>query len=38
LGGLFLLVVLFLPGGLISLPDKLRPLWAKFRRNPAPTV
>ncbi len=38
LGGLFLLVVLFLPGGLISLPDKLRSLWAKLRRTPTPVA
>jgi urea transport system permease protein len=31
LGGLFVGVVLLLPGGLISLPDKFRSLWAKFR-------
>ncbi len=29
LGGLFLLVVLFLPGGLVSLPEKLKHLWTK---------
>jgi urea transport system permease protein len=29
LGGLFLLVVLFLPGGLVSLPEKIRGLWKK---------
>jgi urea transport system permease protein len=33
LGGLFLLVVLFLPGGLVSLPSRLRALWAKPRTN-----
>ncbi|HTQ31110.1 MAG TPA: urea ABC transporter permease subunit UrtC [Opitutaceae bacterium] len=31
LGGLFILVVLFLPGGLVSLPQRLAPLWKKFR-------
>jgi urea transport system permease protein len=31
LGGLFILVVLFLPGGLVSLPKRLAPLWKKFR-------
>jgi urea transport system permease protein len=31
LGGLFVTVVLFLPGGLISIPAKLRSLWSKFR-------
>lgn len=35
LGGLFLLVVLFLPGGLVSLPEKLRGLRQRFRPNPA---
>jgi urea transport system permease protein len=33
LGGLFILVVLFLPGGLVSLPERLAPLWKKFRRQ-----
>lgn len=31
LGGLFILVVLFLPGGLVSLPSRLAPLWKKLR-------
>ena len=31
LGGLFILVVIFLPGGLVSLPERLRPVWAKIR-------
>jgi urea transport system permease protein len=35
LGGLFILVVLFLPGGLVSLPDRLGKAWKKFRA-PAP--
>ena len=30
LGGLFIIVVLFLPGGLVSLPARLKPLWKKF--------
>jgi urea transport system permease protein len=30
LGTLFILVVLFLPGGLVSLPQRLTPLWAKI--------
>lgn len=38
LGGLFLLVVLFLPGGLVSLPEKLRPLWARFRAPATPAA
>jgi len=36
LGGLFVLVVLFLPGGLVSLPQRLKPLWQKLRGSPAP--
>lgn len=38
LGGLFILVVLFLPGGLVSIPARLKPLWKKFAgpKNPAP--
>ena len=36
LGGLFILVVLFLPGGLVSLPHRLAPLWRKLRGLPAP--
>jgi len=35
LGGLFLLVVLFLPGGLVSLPAKLRGLRQKSTPSPA---
>ena len=31
LGTLFILVVLFLPGGIVSLPQRLTPLWKKFR-------
>ena len=38
LGGLFLLVVLFLPGGLVSLPARLAPLWRKFRPTTSATV
>jgi len=30
IGGLFILVVLFLPGGLVSLPSRLAPLWRKL--------
>jgi urea transport system permease protein len=41
LGGLFILVVLFLPGGLVSLPKRLAPLWkkgsAKKSETPAAT-
>jgi len=36
LGGLFLLVVLFLPGGLVSLPERLRPLWTRLRTPATP--
>ena len=36
LGGLFLLVVLFLPGGLVSLPERLRPLWTRLRPPATP--
>ncbi len=32
LGGLFILVVLFLPGGLVSLPSRLKAAWTKFRK------
>jgi len=31
IGGLFILVVLFLPGGLVSLPSRLTPLWKRIR-------
>lgn len=30
LGGLFILVVLFLPGGLVSIPKRLEPLWKRL--------
>ncbi len=36
LGGLFILVVLFLPGGLVSIPKRLAPLWRKFTGAKAP--
>ncbi len=38
LGLLFIIVVLFLPGGVVSLPSRLAPLWRKLRarRKPAP--
>lgn len=35
LGALFIVVVLFLPGGLVSLPSRLAPLWKK-RRGASP--
>jgi urea transport system permease protein len=37
LGGLFIVVVLFLPGGLVSLPARLREGWKKFGRSKADT-
>ena len=37
LGGLFILVVLFLPGGLVSIPERLKAAWAKFRKPAAET-
>lgn len=37
LGGLFILVVLFLPGGIVSIPARLKALWQKFRAAPPPT-
>src|SRR5688572_4995936 len=36
LGGLFVFMVLFLPGGLVSLPNRLHALWKKFRPTPPP--
>ena len=36
LGGLFILVVLFLPGGLVSLPERLKSVWKRLRPAPAP--
>jgi urea transport system permease protein len=32
LGVLFILVVLFLPGGLVSIPERIKAAWAKFRK------
>jgi len=34
LGGLFILVVLFLPGGLVSLPARVKAAWQKLRASP----
>jgi urea transport system permease protein len=34
LGAIFLSVVLFLPGGIVSLPPKLRELWRRYRKSP----
>jgi urea transport system permease protein len=36
LGGLFILVVLFLPGGLVSIPSRLKATWQKLRTTPPP--
>lgn len=36
LGALFILVVLILPGGLISLPERVYGCWKNFRRTPEP--
>lgn len=35
LGGLFVFMVLFLPGGLVSLPARLKAIWKKIRSAPA---
>ena len=35
LGGLFIIVVLFLPGGIVSLPARLQPLWRRITGGPA---
>ncbi len=37
LGTLFIVVVLLLPGGIVSLPSRLAPLWKKFRSSNAST-
>jgi urea transport system permease protein len=37
LGGLFVFMVLFLPGGMVSIPARLKALWQKFRRTPPPS-
>ena len=37
LGGLFILVVLFLPGGLVSIPQRLKAGWQKLRAAPPPS-
>jgi urea transport system permease protein len=36
LGLLFIVVVLFLPGGVVSLPERLATAWRRRRRGPAP--
>jgi urea transport system permease protein len=34
LGGLFVLVTLFMPKGIVGLPEQLRALWQRFTRKP----
>jgi urea transport system permease protein len=36
-GGLFVFIVLFLPGGLVSIPSRLGALWKKLRSTPPTT-
>jgi len=36
LGGLFVFMVLFLPGGIVSIPSRIKALWQKFRPTPPP--
>ncbi len=36
LGGLFVFMVLFLPGGIVSIPSRLKALWQKYRATPPP--
>ncbi len=36
LGGLFVFMVLFLPGGIVSIPARLRAIWLKVRPSPPP--
>ena len=36
LGGMFILIVLFMPKGIVGLPDQLRGLARRFRSNPGP--
>lgn len=38
LGGLFIIVVLFLPGGIVSLPARVKSLWQKLRGSHTPPV
>jgi urea transport system permease protein len=38
LGLIFLLVVLFLPGGIISLPGKIQAFWQRKRKAAEPAV
>ncbi len=36
LGGLFVFMVLFLPGGIVSIPSRLKAIWHKIRGNTPP--
>lgn len=35
LGGMFVIVVLLLPGGIVSIPARLKALWQRFTQKPA---
>ncbi|HSI07269.1 MAG: urea ABC transporter permease subunit UrtC [Rariglobus sp.] len=35
LGGMFVIVVLLLPGGIVSIPARLKALWQRFNKKPA---
>jgi urea transport system permease protein len=35
LGGMFVIVVLLLPGGIVSIPARLKVLWDRFNKKPA---
>jgi urea transport system permease protein len=35
LGGMFVIVVLLLPGGIVSIPARLKALWDRFNKKPA---
>jgi ABC-type branched-subunit amino acid transport system permease subunit len=38
LGGLFVFMVLFVPGGIVSIPSRLKGLAQKLRRTPSPDM
>ena len=38
LGGLFVVVVLLLPGGIVSIPDRLKALWQRLTKKSAVAV
>jgi urea transport system permease protein len=38
LGAIFLIVVLFLPGGIISLPGKITAAWKRYKKAPEPVA